>query len=241
VESLLPGVREELELGLVVANGENVAQGAGITGRLADRLLAAGVDCITLGNHTWRQRDIAEYLLREPRVIRPANYLDSAPGRGLTTVEATDGTPVAVLNLLGRLGLEPARSPFEVAPRLVEEAHRSACVVLVDMHAEATSEKVAMGRFLSGQVTAVIGTHTHVQTNDPTVRDGTAYLTDAGMTGPHDSVIGVRAEIALRRFVTQLPARHEPAEGDVRLEGAVIECDPATGRASSIELFRRRA
>jgi metallophosphoesterase (TIGR00282 family) len=225
----------------VVANGENVAQGAGITGRLADRLLAAGVDCITLGNHTWRQRDIAEYLLREPRVIRPANYLDSAPGRGLTTVSTADGTPVAVINLLGRLGLEPARSPFEAAPGLVDEAHRSARVVLVDMHAEATSEKVAMGRFLAGEVTAVIGTHTHIQTNDPAVRDGTAYLTDAGMTGPHDSVIGVRADIALRRFVTQLPARHEPAEGDVRLEGAVIECDPETGRASSIELFRRSA
>ena len=115
MESLLPGLREELELDLVVANGENAAEGAGITGRLADRLLAAGVDCITLGNHTWRQRDIAEYLLREPRMIRPANYLDSAPGRGLTAVEATDGTPVAVLNLLGRLYLEPARSPFEVA------------------------------------------------------------------------------------------------------------------------------
>ena len=241
VERELPKLREELDLDLVVCNGENAAEGHGITGRLADRLLAAGVDCLTLGNHTWRQRDIGGYLIREPRIIRPANYLESSPGRGSTVVEARDGTKVAVINLLGSLYLTPARSPFEIAERLVEQAKAETPVVLVDMHAEATSEKVAMGRLLAGKATAVLGTHTHVQTNDPSLFDGTAYLTDCGMTGPHDSVIGVRTEIVLRRFLTQLPNRFEPAEGGVRIEGALIECDPASGRASAVEPFRREA
>jgi 2',3'-cyclic-nucleotide 2'-phosphodiesterase len=241
VERLLPGIREELDLDLVVCNGENAAEGHGITGRLADRLLASGVDCLTLGNHTWRQRDVGLYLAQQPRIVRPANYLESAPGRGWTVVEARGGVEVAVINLLGRLYLDPARSPFELAESLAEQAKARTPVVLVDMHAEATSEKVAMGRLLAGKVTAVLGTHTHVQTNDPAVWDGTAYLTDAGMTGPHDSVIGVRTEIILRRFLTQLPSRFEPAEGGVRIEGALLECDPQTGRASAIETFRREA
>jgi hypothetical protein len=232
VESLVPGLREELDLDLVVANGENAADGAGITDRLADRILASGVDCVTLGNHTWHQRGFGAYLDREPRIVRPANYLASTPGRGL-----------AVVNLMGRLFVhpEPARSPFEMASSIVAEAKQQAAVVLVDFHAEATSEKVAMGRHLAGRATAVLGTHTHVQTNDASLWDGTAYLTDCGMTGPHDSVIGVRTEIALRRFLLQLPARSEPALGDVRLEGALVECDAATGRATRIESFRRQA
>jgi 2',3'-cyclic-nucleotide 2'-phosphodiesterase len=241
VERDLPKLREELDLDLVVCNGENAAEGHGITGRLADRLLAAGVDCLTLGNHTWRQRDVGAYLIKEQRIIRPANYLESAPGRGSTVVEARDGTQVAVINLLGSLYLTPARSPFEIAERLVEQVKAETPVVLVDMHAEATSEKVAMGRLLAGKATAVLGTHTHVQTNDPALFDGTAYLTDCGMTGPHDSVIGVRTEIVLRRFLTQLPNRFEPAEGGVRIEGALVECDPANGRATTIEPFRREA
>jgi metallophosphoesterase (TIGR00282 family) len=243
VESLVPRLREDLDLDLVVANGENAADGAGITDRLADRILASGVDCITLGNHTWHQRGFGAYLDREPRIVRPANYLSTNPGRGSTVVEARGGAPVAVVNLMGRLFVhpEPARSPFEQAASIVAEAKEQAAVVLVDFHAEATSEKVAMGRHLAGRATAVLGTHTHVQTNDASLWDGTAYLTDCGMTGPHDSVIGVRTEIALRRFLTQLPARSEPALGDVRLEGALIECDPSTGRATRIETFRRQA
>jgi metallophosphoesterase (TIGR00282 family) len=243
VESLVPGLREELDLDLVVANGENAADGAGITDRLADRILASGVDCVTLGNHTWHQRGFGSYLDREPRIVRPANYLASNPGRGLAVVEARGGARVAVVNLMGRLFVhpEPARSPFEIAAAIAAEAKEQAAVVLVDFHAEATSEKVAMGRHLAGRVTAVLGTHTHVQTNDASLWDGTAYLTDCGMTGPHDSVIGVRTEIALRRFLLQLPARSEPALGDVRLEGALVECDAATGRATRIEAFRRQA
>jgi 2',3'-cyclic-nucleotide 2'-phosphodiesterase len=240
VEDRLPRLRAELGLDFVVANGENAADGAGITSRLARRLLGAGIDVLTLGNHTWRQREVYTYLATSERVVRPANYLASAPGRGLAVAAARDGTPVAVLNLLGQLFLDPARSPFEVVDELADEARRRAHVVIVDFHAEATSEKVALGRMLDGRVTAVIGTHTHVQTNDAAVLPGgTAYLTDAGMTGPHDSVIGVRAELVLRRFRTQLPVRFEPADGDVRLEGALIECD-GDGRATTIEAFRLR-
>jgi len=240
VEAVVPRLREELDLDLVVANGENAADGAGITDRLADKILASGVDCITLGNHTWHQRGFGTYLDTQPRIVRPANYLASNPGRGVTVVEARDGTPVAVVNLMGRLFVhpEPSCSPFEIAASTVAEAKAQAPVVLVDFHAEATSEKVAMGRHLAGRVTAVLGTHTHVQTSDAHVLSGgTAYITDAGMTGPHDSVIGVRTDLILRRFTTQMPVRFEPADGGVRLEGVVIECDGG-GRASSIEAIR---
>ena len=240
VEQQLPGLRDELALDLVVANGENAADGVGITSRIGKRLLGVGVDAITLGNHAHRQREVYPYLNTEPRIVRPANLPAASPGRGETVVRAADGTEVTVINLLGRMHLEPAVSPFEAGPALVEAARLRTPVVLVDFHAEVTSEKVAMGRLLDGSATAVIGTHTHIQTNDPTVLPGgTAYLTDAGMTGPHDSVIGVRADVILARFTTGLPSRFEPAEDDVRIEGAVIECG-SDGRATSIETFRLR-
>jgi 2',3'-cyclic-nucleotide 2'-phosphodiesterase len=239
VEQRLPALRAELGLDLVIANAENAADGVGITSRIATRLLAAGVDAITLGNHAFRQREVYPYLDREPRIVRPANLSAAAPGRGMTVVESAGGEPVAVVNLMGQLFLDTPRSPFDVALDLATEARSRASVVLLDFHAEATSEKVAIGRLLDGRVTAVIGTHTHIQTNDAAVLPGgTAYITDAGMSGPHDSVIGVRAELILRRFQTGLPVRFEPADGGVRIEGAVIECDPATGRAQSIEPFR---
>jgi 2',3'-cyclic-nucleotide 2'-phosphodiesterase len=238
VEARVAGLRRDLDLDLVLANGENVADGAGITGRLADRILAAGVDGVTLGNHTWRRNGIGPYLTGTDRVVRPANLLETLPGRGIAFVPAADGTTVAVLNLLGRLTLEPARSPFEIVDALVAEAAARTPFILLDLHAEATSEKVAMGWHLAGRVTAVVGTHTHVQTNDARVLEGgTAYITDLGMTGPHDSVIGVKKEIILRRFMTQQPQRSEPADGDVRLEGALIETD-GDGRATTIEALR---
>ena len=240
VERRLAHLRELHRIDLVIANAENVAGGVGITERLGESLLATGIDCITLGNHTWRQKGIGPFLEREPRIVRPANYLASLPGRGTTVVEARDGTRVGVCNLLGVFGLEPACSPFEIASRLIEDLRERAPIVIVDFHAEATSEKVAMGRHLAGRVTAVLGTHTHVQTNDAQLLTGTAYVTDCGMTGPHDSVIGVKTELVLRRFLTQQPVRFEPAIGDVRIEGAIVDCDPATGRATAIELFRER-
>jgi 2',3'-cyclic-nucleotide 2'-phosphodiesterase len=219
-------------------NAENTADGAGLTPRLADRLLRAGADVLTLGNHVWRRREIGPYLETSDRVVRPANLATSSPGRGLAVAQADDGTSVAVLNLQGLLFMSTPVSPFEVVDELVEEARAAAKVVLVDFHAEATSEKVAMARVLDGKVTAVIGTHTHVQTNDARVQPGgTAAITDAGMTGPHDSVIGVKAELAIGRMRTGMGVRFEPAEGGVRIEGALVECD-AEGRALSCEPVR---
>ena len=219
-------------------NAENTADGAGLTPRLADRLLRAGADVLTLGNHVWRRREIGPYLETSDRVVRPANLATSSPGRGLAVAQADDGTNVAVLNLQGLLFMSTPVSPFEVVDELVEQARAAAKVVLVDFHAEATSEKVAMARVLDGNVTAVIGTHTHVQTNDARVQPGgTAAITDAGMTGPHDSVIGVKAELAIGRMRTGMGVRFEPAEGGVRIEGALVECD-ADGRALSCEPVR---
>jgi hypothetical protein len=221
-----------------IVNGENVADGAGITGKLADRLLHAGADVVTLGNHAYRRDGIGSYLTSSERVIRPANAGSLTPGRGLAVVEARNGVNVAVINLLGSLFLETPVSPWEVVDDLVDEARSQAPVIVVDFHAEATSEKVAMARWLDGRVTAVIGTHTHVQTNDARVQPGgTAAVTDAGMTGPHDSVIGVEADLAIRRMRTRMPVRFSPADGDVRIEGVVIDSSD-DGRATGIELLR---
>jgi hypothetical protein len=221
-----------------IVNGENVADGAGVTGKLADKLLAAGADAITLGNHAFRRDGVGPYLDASDRVIRPANAGSKLPGRGMTVVEARNGVAVAVINLLGQLFVDAAVSPWEVVDGLVDEARSHAPVVVVDFHAEATSEKVALSHWLDGRVTAVIGTHTHVQTNDARILPGgTAAITDAGMTGPHDSVIGVEAELAIRRMRTRLPVRFRPAEGGVRIEGVVIDCAD-DGRAESIELLR---
>jgi 2',3'-cyclic-nucleotide 2'-phosphodiesterase len=233
VETRLPALRDELGADFCVVNGENAADGRGLTPKLAERLLAAGADVITLGNHAWARSELGPYLAGSDRVVRPANLSRHAPGRGVAVAPARDGTPVAVINVMGSLFLDVAQGPFEVIDELVEEAGRLAAVVLVDFHAEATSEKVAAARWLDGRVTAVIGTHTHVQTNDARVLPGgTAAITDAGMTGPHDSVIGVKAELAIRRLRTGLYVRFEPAHGDVRIEGVLVECGP-DGRATA--------
>jgi hypothetical protein len=240
IESRLADLREELDVQFCTLNGENLADGVGITPKLAERMLAAGADVITLGNHVWRRQEIVPYLNGASRVIRPANLMSKAPGRGLCIAPSSDGTPVAVINLIGQLFIEAPRSPWEVVDELVDEARRETHVIVVDMHAEATSEKVAMATWLDGKVTAVIGTHTHVQTNDARVLPGgTAALTDAGMTGPHNSVIGVQSDLAIRRMRTGLPVRFETAAGDVRIEGALVDCDES-GRARSIETVRVR-
>ena len=238
VRDRLPGLRDELAIDFCVVNGENAADGRGITPKLADRLLEAGADVVTLGNHTWARNEIVDYLAASERVIRPANLGAGRPGRGLTAAPAADGTPVAVVNLLGWLFLDVPVTPFELLDELVDEARRLAPVVVVDFHAEATSEKIAVARLLDGRATAVIGTHTHVQTNDARVLPGgTAAITDAGMTGPHDSVIGVEADLAIRRMRTGMPVRFHPASGDVRIEGVVVECD-ADGCATSCQALR---
>ena len=238
VEERLPALREEVGADVAIVNGENVADGAGITGKLADKLLAAGADVVTLGNHTYRRAGIGAYLAQSERVIRPANQGAQTPGRGLAVVDARNGVRVAVLNLLGALFLDTPVSPWEVVDGLVEEARAAAPVVVVDVHAEATSEKVAMATWLDGRVTAVVGTHTHVQTSDARVLPGgTAAITDAGMTGPHASVIGVKSELAISRMRERLPVRFEPAEGGVRLEGVVVSCTD-DGKARGIEAIR---
>jgi len=239
VEERLHGLREDRRIDFCVVNGENAADGVGLTAKLAEKLLAAGADVITLGNHVWRQRDLVPFLDASDRIVRPANVGGpGAPGRGLAVAPAADGTPVAVINLQGQLFLEVAVHPFLLVDELVAEARRAANVVVVDFHAEATSEKIALARLLDGRVTAVLGTHTHVQTNDARVQPGgTAAITDAGMTGPHDSVIGVRADLAIQRMQTGRPVRFHPADGDVRLEGVIVECDP-DGRATDCRALR---
>jgi hypothetical protein len=233
VETRLPSLREELGADFCIVNGENAAAGRGITAKLADKILASGADVITLGNWTWGQSDFAPYLSGTDRVLRPANLSPRTPGIGIAV---HDG--VAVINLLGVFSLDPFESPFVTIDRLVDEASAQTPVIVLDFHAEATSEKVAMARYLDGRVTAVLGTHTHVQTSDARVlKGGTAAITDAGMTGPHDSVIGSDEHNALKRFLTGMPTRLEPATGDVRIEGALIECT-ADGRATSCTAVR---
>ena len=239
IERRLPSLRDELGADFCVVNGENAADGVGLTAKLAEKLLAAGADVVTTGNHVWRHRDLLPVLETSDRVLRPANLGGvGAPGRGLTVVPASDGTRVAVVNLQGHLFLQVAVHPFVVVDDLVEEARRATPVVVVDFHAEATSEKVALARLLDGRVTAVVGTHTHVQTNDARVLPGgTAAITDVGMTGPHDSVIGVEAELAIRRMRTGMPVRFHPAERDVRIEALLVECGP-DGRATECRALR---
>jgi 2',3'-cyclic-nucleotide 2'-phosphodiesterase len=238
LEDRLGELKDELEADFCIVNAENAADGAGLTPKLADRILRAGADAITLGNHAWRRQELIPYLDESDRVARPANLSAHAPGRGLVVVPAECGSTVGVINLQGSLFLGTPVGFFEVVDDLVAEARRQTPVIVVDFHAEATSEKVALARWLDGRVTAVIGTHTHVQTADARVQPGgTAAITDAGMTGPHDSVIGVEAELAIRRMRTGMPVRFQPAEGGVRIEGVLIRCGE-DGRALSCEPVR---
>ena len=233
IEARLASLKEERKVDFCILNGENLADGVGITPKLADKMFECGADAITLGNHVWRRGEIIPYLKESDRVVRPANLSARAPGKRLIVVGE-----VAVINLLGSLFINPPVSPFEVIDDLVDQAQKRTPIIVVDMHGEATSEKVAMSRWLDGKVTAVIGTHTHIQTNDARVQPGgTAAITDAGMTGPHNSVIGVEAELAIRQMRTAMPVRFETAAGDVRIEGVLVECG-ADGRATSCEAVR---
>jgi hypothetical protein len=235
VRRLLPGLRERHSIGFVVANGENSAGGNGITASTAQEIFAAGVDVITSGDHVWDQKEILGLLAREPRVLRPANYPPGVVGNGSVVIERPSGPPVAVLNLQARTFMPPLENPFLVAQVEVEKLRLKTPLIFVDFHGEATSEKIAMGRMLDGKVSAVIGTHTHVQTADEWIMpQGTAYLSDAGFTGPHDSVLGREVEPILRRFLTQMPQRFEVASGRILLHGAVVDIDETTGLARSI-------
>jgi metallophosphoesterase (TIGR00282 family) len=232
----IPALVERESLDLVIANVENAAAGFGITGDLAEAILGYGVDVMTTGNHVWDKKEVLEYFPRQPKLLRPANFPAGAPGRGSWIGRTKTGEPVAVLNLMGRIFMTPLDDPFAHALRGVEQLRAKTRVIFVDFHAEATSEKVAMGWHLDGRVTAVSGTHTHVQTADDRILPkGTAYITDAGMTGPHDSIIGVTVDAALARFVTGMPSKFESASGGARLNAIIVSADPATGKATSIE------
>ena len=232
--ALLPGLREHFEPDFVAVNGENVAGGIGITERTARELLEAGTDVITLGNHVYKHREVYPYLDREERIVRPANYPRGNPGRGMTVVEHGD-LRLGVVNLSGTVFLDAARSPFAVADVALGELRGRTTHVLVDFHAEATSEKVAMGWYLDGRVTACLGTHTHVPTADARVLPGgTAYVTDVGMTGPRGGVIGIKREQALERFTTMMPVKFDTSEEDPWLNAVLVEASEI-GRATSIE------
>ena len=237
----LADLRSRHALDLVIANGENAAAGFGITPRLTEELLGLGIDVLTSGNHIWDRREIMEYLPQQPRLIRPANFVDG-PGRGVFCGATKAGIQYAVMNLQGRVFMGPSDCPFRAADRELAALPASCKIRIVDMHAEASSEKVAMGWYLDGRVTAVVGTHTHVPTADERVLpQGTAHISDVGMTGPYDSIIGVQKEIILRKFLTQMPAKFEAAEGDARLCAVLIRADEATGRATSIERILLRS
>ncbi|HXW18025.1 MAG TPA: TIGR00282 family metallophosphoesterase [Candidatus Acidoferrales bacterium] len=221
---------------LCIVNGENSASGFGITPRLAEELFAAGAEVITGGNHIWDRKEILDYFPHEPRLVRPANFPAGAPGSGTYVGKAKNGVDYAVVDLQGRTFMQALDCPFRTAERELARLPENVKVILVDIHAEATSEKQAMGWFLDGKVSAVVGTHTHVATADERVLPGgTAYITDVGMTGPHDSVIGMDKAGIIQRFLDGMPARFSVPEGDVRMNAVAIDVDPSSGRASSIE------
>ena len=233
-------LKTDEKVDVIVANGENAAAGRGITPGLCEELFAAGAHVVTLGDHTWDQKELAPWIDREPRVVRPANFAPGCPGRGCTTVDTPAGR-VTVLQVIGRVFMPPADCPFRVADELLKRTDL-AKVIVAEIHAEATSEKIAFGRHLEGRVTHVAGTHTHVQTSDDAVLPkGTSYITDLGMTGPKDSVLGREVAPVLRKFLTGMPVKMDVAVNDVVLEGVIVTVDPATGRASKIKRVREKA
>jgi metallophosphoesterase (TIGR00282 family) len=232
----IPAIVEQRDIDFVIANVENSAAGFGVTGDIADTILGYGVDVMTSGNHVWDKKEVLDYIPRQPKLLRPANFPGGVPGRGSYVGRTRTGEPVGVINLMGRIFMAPLDDPFAAALREIEAIRAKTRVIIVDFHAEATSEKVAMGWHLDGRVTAVFGTHTHVQTADERVLPkGTACLTDVGMTGPHESIIGVTVEVALARFLNGMPARFESATGAGRLNAVTLPADPARGRATAIE------
>ena len=232
----LPKLIERHAIDVVLGNGENAAGGFGITPDVAQELFDYGLDVITTGNHVWDKKEILEYIPHERKLLRPANYPDSAPGKGSVVIETTSCGLLGVLQVMGRVNMPLLDCPFKIADRHIEILHQSVQTIVVDMHAEATSEKMAMGWYLDGRVSAVLGSHTHVQTADARVlAQGTAYITDMGMTGPVNGVIGMKKELSLERFLTHIPRRLEVAGGPCELSGAVVEINHETGTAVSIE------
>jgi 2',3'-cyclic-nucleotide 2'-phosphodiesterase len=241
IEQRLTALIEREKVDFAIANGENAAGGAGMTPNVADRFLSLGIDVLTGGDHTFQRREIFPMMQENPRIVRPANYPEGTVGRGFTVVESRGGHLVGVVNALGRVFMPPMDCPFREIDRCLRAIGGRTPVIVVDFHAEATSEKVAMGWHLDGRVSAVLGTHTHIQTADERILPkGTAYLTDLGMTGAYDSVIGRERDCVLRKFVTQMPTKYEMAEGNEKICGAIVTVALDTGRARSIERVQVR-
>ncbi|MBM7564689.1 TIGR00282 family metallophosphoesterase [Paenibacillus sacheonensis] len=238
VKKVLPALKSKYNPHIIIANGENAAAGRGITAAIVKELLEAGVHGITMGNHTWDNKDIFEWIDDQPRIVRPANFAPEAPGQGATVIKA-NGKELAIINLQGRTFLPPIDCPFRYADELIEHYQQETKNILVDFHAEATSEKIAMGWHLDGKASIVLGTHTHVQTNDDRILpNGTAYITDVGMVGPMDGVLGMEKGPVLHKFLTQLPVRFVVDEGNWHLHGISVEIDDATGKAKKIQKIR---
>lgn len=241
IRLLLPGLVKKHKIDLSIANAENAAGGSGVTPEIAKELFGYGLNMLTSGDHIWKRKEVLEILDSEMRLLRPANYPKGSPGRGYGIVETKKGKKVGVINLEGRVFMSTLDCPFKRAKEAAKELKEKTPIILVDMHAEATSEKIALGWFLDGMVSAVLGTHTHVQTADERILPGgSAYITDLGMTGPYDSVIGRKVEQILARFVTQMPVRFEMASENVQLHGVVLDIDEKTGKAVSIERIQEK-
>jgi len=242
VKVILPKLKEEYKLDFIVANGENAAGGSGLTPKVCMELFDCGIDVLTSGDHIWRKKEVFEIIDKDLRILRPLNLSKFSPGRGWGIYTLKDGkTKIAVINLLGRVFMEPVDCPFLKVQEEIENISAQTKIILVDIHAEATSEKIALGWFLDGQVSSVLGTHTHVQTADERILPkGTAYITDVGMCGAFDSVIGRKIENVIKRFITNIPQRFEVAEENVNLEAVFLEIDRFTGKAVSIQRIKRK-
>lgn len=235
IREKLKSYRHKYKIDFVIANGENAAGGVGITEEIAAELFAAGIDFLTMGNHTWDKKEIFNFIEHEPRMIRPANYPPGTPGKGSNIIRIDRNLKLGIINLAGRVFLQPLDCPFRMADDIVNKIRQETSLIIVDIHAEATSEKIALGHYLDGRVSAVAGTHTHVQTADERVLPGgTAYITDLGMTGPRDSVLGVKTELVIQKFISQLPVRFEVADGPAQFNGVILELDENKGKALKI-------
>ena len=241
IKALLPELVKEHGLDFIIANAENSAGGSGITPQTAQELFSYGVDVITSGDHIWKKKDVLEIIRSDNRILRPVNYPEGAPGQGACLFKTKKGIKLGVVNVVGRVFMEALDCPFRAAALAVEGLLKNTKIIIVDIHAEATSEKVALGRYLDGKVSAVLGTHTHIQTADEKILPrGTAYITDVGMTGPCDSVIGRRVEDVLERFITCVPVKFEIAEKDIQVQGAVVQIDEETGKSVSITRVQKK-
>jgi len=239
IEGLLPRIVVDHQIDFTVANGENAAGGMGITPAIASDFLGLGIDVLTSGNHIWAKKEIVSFLDEEERLLRPANYPSGAPGRGAGLFRRGNERDVGVINLEGRVFMKNLECPLRVGERELEKLRAETPIVLIDFHAEATSEKMALAWFLNGKASAIVGTHTHVQTADERILSGgTAYITDVGMTGPLASVIGIRRQIAVQRFLTQMPGKFDVATEDIELQGVILEIEEKTGKSQSIERIR---